>query len=289
MLPGWTRLALGRIQIASHVIRAPTNGAAFRATTTTTAAAQCAPTTRHYTHYSRRVGGSAVQFALRGALLGVGIVGFGAFVVQQHSQPRLVLARTGLTTVSPAYKVELPAASVIRQIYTGSDGIDTADFADAYAVDVTGDQGQFVLDAVCDSLFQNAPWFARALMSLRNLLVRPLGLITAASKPDDQAKSKADEICETTGRALSKVAGVLVYNKISENELLTGLDDTHMDFRSTILLERDSQGRCTRVIVSTKTKCKNTLGQLYMIVIRPFHQWIVPACLESATQVLAAQ
>ena len=133
------------------------------------------------------------------------------------------------------------------------------DFADAYAVSVTGAP----LDALSAAMraFSRAPRWIGALMALRNVLVTPLGLVTAST------------------RALASRRRVGWFPVIDENphRVVLGLDDRHLDFR--ILMDVAGDNGRQRVTATTLVRTHNLTGRLYLAAVMPFHRIIVPAML----------
>ena len=88
------------------------------------------------------------------------------------------------------------------------------------------------------------PW-ATALFHLRNALVRPLGLRTTAHNGP----------------------GIGHFPLLSQSptEVLLGLDDTHLDFKISILTDG------TKAFASTWVRPHNRMGRAYLTAIMPFH------------------
>lgn len=76
------------------------------------------------------------------------------------------------------------------------------------------------------------------------------------------------------GQATSGAFPVVAAN---EHEVVVGIDDSHLDFRAAIIIERDDIGHS--LVVATAVARHNTLGHNYFRLIEPFHQRIVPAML----------
>lgn len=53
----------------------------------------------------------------------------------------------------------------------------------------------------------------------------------------------------------------------STDEIVLGADDSHLDFRASVLLRRSDN----RLAVTTAVRCHNLLGRLYLAAILPFH------------------
>lgn len=101
-----------------------------------------------------------------------------------------------------------------------------------------------------------SPAWARALLRLRDAIVRPFGLKTAA----DDAQTGFPVEYESAG------------------EIIVGMDDRHLDFRITALKVEDT------LHIATWVHRNNALGRAYLALITPFHRLI----LRSAIRRIAA-
>ncbi len=133
-----------------------------------------------------------------------------------------------------------------------------ADFADAFETIIQGTPTAKV--AAVAALGTVPPWIAK-LMQLRNAIVVPLGL-----KPG--------------GKDEAKVGPFPILSE-SENRIVLGLDDRHLDFRivfDTVQLSDSA----TKATLTTVLKRHNIWGRAYLAVVLPFHKLIVPAMLARA-------
>jgi hypothetical protein len=118
------------------------------------------------------------------------------------------------------------------------------------------------------------PAWVSGLMSLRNLIVRQIGLKdVGALTPFNGRPAGHYRIGDRLG-----IFGVL---SNSENELLLGIDDSHLDVRVSVLKPqgKDSQS----YVVSTVVKVHNWLGHLYMAPVGRIHPLIVKALMRRVT------
>ncbi|WP_136439216.1 DUF2867 domain-containing protein [Pacificoceanicola onchidii] len=123
------------------------------------------------------------------------------------------------------------------------------DFVDGYAV-----RSDLPLkDALTKAL--RLPGWANALLSLRNLLVAPLGLKTG---PTD-----SDAIFPVTYE--------------TEQEINIGINDRHLDFR--IGLARQGE----MIHMATWVHPHNLFGRAYLILVMPFHILITRTALRRLT------
>ena len=118
------------------------------------------------------------------------------------------------------------------------------DFLDCYSC-----KSSLSVEEAAAQAFQMPGW-ASALMTLRNKLVAPLGLKTG-----------------TTEEELTPSAFPITFQR--ENEVQYGLDDSHLNFRIT-LLRKDG-----RIYMSTWVQVNNLVGRAYLTLIMPFHVLIV--------------
>lgn len=164
-------------------------------------------------------------------------------------------------------RIDIPGSCRILSYYKNTD------LRDDYAI--------FLPDFATDNperlahhLHENpAPWF-HMLLSLRDFLVAPLGIKTSR-----QFESEADQ--SKKGR----ISFFLVFSR-HPNEVIYGQDDTHLDFRASLLVLSSSPSRpCRKLVVATVVKCHNSLGRLYIRLIAPFHKLVVIGGLRQAAKV----
>lgn len=67
---------------------------------------------------------------------------------------------------------------------------------------------------------------------------------------------------------------------LSEDELIAGRDNTHLDFRLSLLRER--RNGTSSVVVSTVCDVNNLYGKFYLFFIVPFHKWGVKQMISRA-------
>jgi hypothetical protein len=144
------------------------------------------------------------------------------------------------------HATSLPQSS---RLYQQPAGIRDSDFVDCYT-------------KACETSLEDAaqralsfPRWVSALMRLRNALVAPFGLNTEVTSPN--RPNQPDRI------------GVFPLVSRDENEMILGLDDSHLDFRISIL-KQDGQ-----IYFATWVRTKNRFGRIYLSLIMPFHILIV--------------
>lgn len=114
-------------------------------------------------------------------------------------------------------------------------------------------------------LGHHPPWMKRVLI-MRNAVARRFGLA---------APSAADirNAVPCSSYQVGDVIGVWPTFHLSETELIAGRDNGHMDFRLSVLRDRET------VAISTVCNAHNLFGRLYLKAIVPFHRaglrWLI--------------
>jgi hypothetical protein len=134
-----------------------------------------------------------------------------------------------------------------------------AQFADAFSIAI----GDAALDArqAAEKMLGQSPLWARALLALRDLMVRPFGLKTA----------------EAARRSSTERVGMFPVLSETPQRIVAGLDDRHLDFRLVVDVAAAETGR--RVTATTVVFTHNRLGRSYLALIMPFHRMIVRSML----------
>jgi hypothetical protein len=135
------------------------------------------------------------------------------------------------------------------------------DFADAFSVVVPRRD----LDAreLSADFFSTPPVWAGALMDARNAIMGRLGY-------------KAPKIRK----------GFPVLRE-SADELVSGLDDGHLDFRALMKVE-PVEPASSRITLTTAVATHNRIGRSYLALIMPFHKLIVRSMVKQLAEKLNA-
>ena len=96
---------------------------------------------------------------------------------------------------------------------------------------------------------KNSPWWVRALLCLRNKLVKPFGL-----KVDGRM---TDMICDK-----------------NENEIILGMKDKHLSFYVSLWSGKKEQN-IQNLKITTIVQYQNMFGKVYFFIIYPFHKIII--------------
>lgn len=119
-------------------------------------------------------------------------------------------------------------------------------------------------------LFQHTPQWIEWSMNLRNKITSKIGLKDLGSFKQIDAHKKENEY--VAGDRI----GIFTLLQRTENELVIGDDDKHLNVTLSIYKNEDTQV----LTVTTVVHIKNLLGRLYMLPVIPAHRKIVPATLQ---------
>ena len=129
------------------------------------------------------------------------------------------------------------------------------DWSDAYAVSFPrrppGDPQEWA-----DAIFHSPPLWVAALVGVREVLVRVVGIERGGPHAFDTVSWNADEV-------------------------LLGIDQRHLSFRASVLLEP------TRVVLSTVVQVHNRRGRAYSAVVRRVHPLVARSMLRRAARTMS--
>ncbi len=147
-------------------------------------------------------------------------------------------------------KVTTPSEYLNKRI------LDRVDFSDMFVTTNREDD----LRTIAELVFNNPNRWVRGLFRLRNKLVSIFGLKTDV--PADYNDSFA-------------VGGYIGFFKIfsiTENELVLGANDSHLNFRAIVA---NNHLPTYNIQIITLVRYNNIFGKLYMGIIKPFHFVVV--------------
>jgi hypothetical protein len=131
------------------------------------------------------------------------------------------------------------------------------DWSDAYAVGIPAGARQADPQEWADAIFRSSPSLAvRVLFGARELLVRGVGIERGTRR-----------VFDTVAR--------------TEHEVLLGVDQAHLGFRASVLVEPD------RVVLSTVVGLHNRRGRVYFALVRRLHPLVVRGMLARAAKKMA--
>jgi hypothetical protein len=167
------------------------------------------------------------------------------------------------------------------------------DYADAFTCTFPASE-HITVDDVVKSFFNAAPGWVEILFVIRNKIVRLFGL--KAPDPEDRKKDLADFKIEKG----NQISLFKIYDR-TDNEVLMGEDDKHLNFRISILLEKQDavdqklnlageeilkdksavEAKLIRhtLTLTTLVTFHNFLGRLYFLPVKPMHKMVVSSMM----------
>ena len=123
------------------------------------------------------------------------------------------------------------------------------------------------------AIFAHHPLWMKLLLIVRNKVAALAGL---------EAPTTSEILhIETKDRyVVGEKIGVWPIFSISENEVVAGRNNKHMDFRLSVLKVRNDHG--TSVVVSTICTVHNLSGKIYLFFVVPFHRYGVQRLMANA-------
>ena len=146
-----------------------------------------------------------------------------------------------------------------------------ADYHDAYCLE----NMSTVLNALdlYILMVNHTPSWINALLSLRNICVKPVGLKDVGNLGDLATTST------TTKYQVGDRLDLFHIDKLTDDEVILTLNDSHLDITISVLKSNLSQ--TSNVYVATAVRYNNLIGRLYMQTIKPFHKMVVQRLLNS--------
>ncbi|MDZ5841235.1 DUF2867 domain-containing protein [Stenotrophomonas maltophilia] len=139
-----------------------------------------------------------------------------------------------------------------------------------------------LLANVLEGFLCNPPGGVSQLMAVRNWLVAPLGLRTARLGCPVSSLACSDHTQLFAGRYPVLDSQVDAHGRYAE--VLLGADDRHLRFRSSVRVQRHTDGRID-ISLGTRVQTRNIFGRVYMALIDGVHRhYIAPALLRRAVE-----
>jgi hypothetical protein len=163
-------------------------------------------------------------------------------------------------------RCSLPANTVLdREL------VEKAFFTDSYRVPLRHSDASVV--DIFFAVFGHHPAWLKIVLLVRHRVGSLLGL-NAASTAEVMRPAR------TASYRVGENIGPWPIHFLGESELIAGRDNSHLDFRLSVLKQTDNQ--TAYAVVSTVCRAHNWLGRTYLLVIAPFHHWGVQRLLSRA-------
>jgi hypothetical protein len=164
----------------------------------------------------------------------------------------------------------LPKDTIIGQLFG------KIDYQDCYSVSICNPH-DYSVDYLTQWFFSSTPGWVHRLMTLRNLIVSFFGL---KGGNIDKTEIHNPSVFYPKG---SKIAIFTVYDR-NDHEIVMAEDDKHLNFRTSIMIEKDKDKDPIRLYLSTIVQYNNIWGRFYFMFVKPFHQSICKTMLKILLQ-----
>lgn len=150
---------------------------------------------------------------------------------------------------------DLPAGSLIDTLLPG------ATYRESFRVPLQ--RRDMPMHDIFFAVLGHHPGWMKVAILMRNALVRPFGL----------AAPENSTILSPERRATYRIGdtiGPWPIFALTENELVAGRDNSHLDFR--VSFHKDTASAPAKLTISTFCKTHNLAGRLYLAAVLPFHK-----------------
>lgn len=170
---------------------------------------------------------------------------------------------------------KMVTTSTIPDNSTLRSDVNSFDYVDSYRKSFSDEADNIDITKIGKLFFTSGPKWIDGLFAARNKVVGLFGLKTPKNTTDKQ-KQIDNFKCEK-GEQLGLFK---VFDK-TNNEVILGEDDKHLNFRISLLLDKFAdKNEQKNLTITTTVKFNNLFGRLYFLPVRPFHKLIVPTMLK---------
>lgn len=164
---------------------------------------------------------------------------------------------------------EIPNNSTLKSYET------SFDYVDCYQSSFCDKEDKIDIIKIGKLFFASAPNWINKLFVVRNKVVSLFGLKTSGNITNRQKQLENFKFEKSERLGLFKV-----FDK-TENEVILGENDKHLDFRISLLLNKFAgNNEQKNLSITTTVKLNNSFGRLYFFLVLPFHKLIVPTMLK---------
>jgi len=163
--------------------------------------------------------------------------------------------------------VSFPKQSILNSLYK------SAYFVDSFAVTLPAQRSTvYKPDALARAFFSKQPAWFSLLMWIRDEVVSIFGV------------KRSTEIMLAAKKQGIETISVFPVISRSENEIIIGENDKHLNFQTSILIrenqlitasDRDGDRKGKEMVATTVVHCHGLFGKTYITIIRVFHVLII--------------
>jgi len=167
-----------------------------------------------------------------------------------------------------------PKASILKEVCS------QYDYIDSYRAEFTDNEQPIDLSEVSRLFIQHSsPQWVEVLFAIRDRVVKIVGLKTSKDIPSGQQSDFKN--CKPGDR----LGMFKIFDK-TDDELVLGEDDKHLDFRVSLFLRPLENSARKELAITTVVKYNNWFGKLYFLPVQFFHGIIVSSSLKGIVKSL---
>lgn len=162
-------------------------------------------------------------------------------------------------------KSTIPDSSILRKQN------EPFNYIDSFSICFSDTDNEYGINEIMKLFITCGPGWAGWLMSLRDKIVKPFGLKTS----EDTLPQQSENYKPGSQHGIFKI-----FDK-TDNEIILGENDKHLNFKVSLLLDPDTNPDNKRISITTVVRFNNLLGKAYFLPVKPFHKLIVKGSLEN--------
>lgn len=167
------------------------------------------------------------------------------------------------------YETSFPKDSLVQTAFT------EIHYDDTFGIQI--EARDIALEELPILMFKSIPSWFYLLFKIRDWIATGLGLKTGSTFDFEK------QVQQFKGNPGEQLNLFRVYAR-SENELMMGENDKHLDFRLSYF--KIDHGPQTELLLSTVVHYNAPMGRLYFFFVKPFHKLIVPILLRKMAKQL---
>lgn len=146
------------------------------------------------------------------------------------------------------------------------------DYGDSFVKEFISENKDLNSVQIGKLFFTSGSKWIKELFSLRNKIVKMFGLKIPAAQNESSAVLKYEP---------GEQIGLFKIFHKTQNEIIIGEDDKHLNFRVSLLLNDNClQNKKRKLTITTLVKYNNWWGKLYFFPVKPFHKIIVASMMD---------
>lgn len=162
-------------------------------------------------------------------------------------------------------KSTIPDSSILRKQN------EPFNYIDSFSTCFSDTDNEYGINEIMKLFITCGPGWAGWLMSLRDKIVKPFGLKTSKDTLPQQSENYEP----------GSQQGIFKIFDKTDNEIILGENDKHLNFKVSLLLDPDTNPDNKRISITTVVRFNNLLGKAYFLPVKPFHKLIVKGSLEN--------